>query len=153
MQYKQIFYTKFCTQTLEKLFQFMEDQPFIIWRTHILSIINLYNFFFMKIIFPNKKIEIKVLNEGWYYYLSLSIPWQSDKIISPLSYTFIEILIFVKIFMISHNERNSKFDIQLLKNKLKFKNLWIFFLNALRLYIYFIVNALDMSKINYIINL
>jgi len=34
---------------------------------------------------------------------------QSDKIISPLSYTFIEILIFVKIFIISHNERNSKF--------------------------------------------
>jgi len=30
MQYKQIFYTKFCTQTPEKLFQFMEDQPFII---------------------------------------------------------------------------------------------------------------------------
>lgn len=139
MQYKQIFYTKFCTQTPEKLFQFMEDQPFIIWRTHILSIINwhinLYKNNFMKIIFPNKKIEIKVLNEGWYYYLSHSIPWQSDKIISPLSCTFIEMLIFVKIFMVSHNWRNSKFNIQLLKNKLNFKNLWIFFLNALRLYI------------------
>jgi hypothetical protein len=73
MQYKQIFYTKFCTQTLEIFFQLMEDQPFIICRTHFFfSIINwhinLYKNNFMKIIFPNKKIEIKVLND----YLSRS---------------------------------------------------------------------------------
>ena len=48
-----IFYTKFCTQTLEKKFQFMEDQPFIIWRTTDTSICIKNNF--MKIIFRIRK--------------------------------------------------------------------------------------------------